>query len=188
MQRPLAAQPLRFFGTPLSLPDWPALDGGRVFRAPVDTTFSVYDKAQLSCAPGSEYPNLRCFTAVRAVRVAGVFAAKHRPWYPEVLARIPVPEVLAMFGENRGTAVAGMLHREGVLTDNEAADASGVTLRKAFGLARKWLHYSAEGDILGFRCPHTTISGKGSFDFVIPGSVRLVGVNADAMPWPVPAT
>jgi hypothetical protein len=56
---------------------------GQVFDFGSDTIFSVYDKAQAPCGYDDYSKHgAHCFT-LRGVRVGGVMAAKHRPWYPD---------------------------------------------------------------------------------------------------------
>lgn len=79
----------KFYAKRLYTPDWPELSS--VYSADVDTTLAVYDQEKLSG-----------FTFT-AVRVGGIFTAKHRPWYSSVYRAIPDDEIAAMFAKSSGT-------------------------------------------------------------------------------------
>ena len=146
-----------FWSSAVTVPGWPALSALRVFNAQVDTIFAVYDKGQLNCLD-HEYKHAPCFTA-RAVRVAGPFTAKHRPWYPEALARLERDELWASFGPPNGGTVSNMLRRMGFF-GNTTEQASAF---QCLALNATLLSYQRAEDIMAFKCPlegHVGIPGR----------------------------
>jgi glycosyltransferase involved in cell wall biosynthesis len=68
-------------------------NGNPAYRAPIDTTFALYNKRHFSRE-----------TFLEAIRVGGAFTCKHRPWYKDV----PVPrEELDFYGRTQKTSFYG---------------------------------------------------------------------------------
>jgi len=80
--------------TRMRMDEWPELNSS-LFKSDTDTTFAVYNK-QLLKRPGQKGEEAWSYT-YDSVRLGGLFAAKHRPWYPKAFAGIPDEEVHAMF-------------------------------------------------------------------------------------------
>lgn len=154
-----------FWGASVEVPNWPGFGAQRVFRAAVDTTFAVYDKALLSCS-NDEYPSQPCFTARNAVRVAGSFSAKHRPWYPAALAALPREELHAMFAPPNRGSVAGMLSRLGFF-GNATQQASAHVLLERWSTGQ--LAYQKAEDLMGYKCPLEGENGVAGMRAGIPG-------------------
>jgi len=168
-----------FWARALRVPGWPGLDVDRVFDAAVDTTFAVYDKGLLNCSDRKEYPSNMCFTARQSVRVSGVFTAKHRPWYPEVLARIPEDEITAMFANNMGS-VANLMRRKGFF-GNTTAKAEAKAFLSEWEAMR--LNFEKTEDIMSFKC---SLEGRNGFSGVgVPGKTILSTPKLDSMKFPL---
>ena len=154
-----------FWGASVEVPGWPGFGAQRVFRAAVDTTFAVYDKALLSCS-NDEYPSQPCFTAKNAVRVAGSFSAKHRPWYPAALAVLPQEELYAMFAPPNRGSVASMLNRLG-LFGNVTQQASARELLEKWSTGQQ--AYQKADDLMGYKCTLEGEDGGAGMRAGIPG-------------------
>ena len=163
-----------FWSTSVRVPAWRGFNVNRVFSASVDTTFAVYDKGLLNCSDRSEYPSNLCFTARHSVRVSGLFTAKHRPWYPEVIMQLPDDEVSAMFFNNAGS-VSNLMHRKGFF--GNASEKS-----EANNFVAKWvasrLKFEKTDDIMTYKC---SLEG---YDLNVPGVTFLLKPLPSSMTFP----
>ena len=84
-----------------------------VYKAHVDTTFALYDKNKLL---GEEHGYM--WRWEDSLRVAGNFTAKHRPWYPTEICRLPLAERRALWSDplrSAGSTIANILIRTDLL-------------------------------------------------------------------------
>jgi hypothetical protein len=131
----------------VAVPGWSLLDD-TVFEADIDTTFAVHDKSAFACSASKD-----CFTYM-GVRVAGLFAALHRPWHPEAFKHIPADEVAAMFSGS-GSTVADLV-RTGAIELKKARE-----YKPGFWEPRDLMSFTCKGQAITLEVPPggTPLSG-----------------------------
>lgn len=95
------------YGQRLLVPGWEEINF-MLYKSLIDTTFAVYNKKHMVDANGTLQ-----FT-YSAVRVAGIFSAKHRPFYPKTFSALNESERNAMLSGNTGTIALALRNQSSI--------------------------------------------------------------------------
>lgn len=99
----------------MMVPGWEEINT-MLYKSSIDTTFAVYNKKHMLDANGNF-----AFT-YSAVRVAGIFAAKHRPFYRRTFNLLNESERNAMLAGNSGTIALALKNDSSIPNSKQSLD------------------------------------------------------------------